>query len=57
MEQTDLDKLKEELARELFDAMKGDVSGNQRDFLVDRIHPSRSLGHIVFVLGEIEITP
>lgn len=33
------------------------VSGNQRDFLVDRIHPSRSLGHIVFILGEIEITP
>lgn len=33
------------------------VSGNQRDFLVNRIHPSRSLAHIVFVLGEIEITP
>ncbi len=33
------------------------VSGNQRDFLVDRIHPSRSLGHIVFIFGEIDITP
>lgn len=33
------------------------VSGNQRDFLVNRIHPTRSLGHIIFILGEIEITP
>ena len=33
------------------------VKGNQRDFLVNRVHPTRSLAHIVFVLGEIEITP
>lgn len=33
------------------------VSGNQRDFLVDRIHPTRSLSHIVLILGEIDITP
>lgn len=33
------------------------VNGNRRDFLVDRIHPTRSLGHVPFILGEIEITP
>lgn len=32
------------------------VNGSRRDFLVDRIHPSRTLGHIVIILGEIEIT-
>ena len=28
----------------------------QRDFLINRIHPTRTLTHIVLMLGEIEIT-
>lgn len=31
------------------------TSDERRDFLVDRIHPTRSLSHIVIILGEINI--
>ena len=31
------------------------TSAERRDFMVDRIHPTRSLGHIVFILGEIKL--
>lgn len=33
------------------------TSGVRRDFLINRIHPTLSLFHIVLILGEIEITP
>jgi hypothetical protein len=33
------------------------TSGARRDFMVTRIHPSRSLFHIVIILGEIDIVP
>ena len=33
------------------------TSGNRRDFRVDSILPTRSLTHIVLILGDLEITP
>ena len=32
-------------------------SGLQRDFLVDKILPTRTLGQLVILLGELKITP
>lgn len=33
------------------------TSGNRRDFRIDRILPTRSLTHIVLILGDLEIIP
>ena len=33
------------------------TAGTRRDFMVDRIHPTRTLGYIVIILGEINIEP